>query len=85
VHRCPKCGHRERFNWPAMLFSASSGILFVLLMLTEDYVPRSYRIWVIAIGLFGFLLSVAGTLWRGYRDRMEDVEYSRSQELQKLN
>ncbi len=85
MHRCPKCGYRERFDWPAVLVGASCGILFVLLTLVEDYVPRIYRIWVIAIGLFAFLLFVAGTLWKGYRDRMEDVQYSRSQELQKLN
>ena len=85
MQRCPKCGYRERFDWPSMLWVLSCCILYLVVILTEGYVPRTDRIWVITIGFFGFLLYIAGVLWRAYRIRMENAEYSRSQELQKLN
>jgi len=85
MQRCPKCGYSERFDWPTALWGAGCSILYFLLMLVEDYVPRIYRIWVIAIGSFGFLLFIAGILWRAYRSRMENAQYLGSQELQKLN
>ncbi len=85
MQRCPKCGYRGRFDWPTMLWAVSCGILYLTLLFTEVDVLRISRIWVVLIGGFGFLLFSAGTIWRMYRSRMEDVQYSRSQELQKLN
>jgi len=85
MQRCPKCGYHERFDWSTVPMAISCCILYVTLNLTDGYVPRIYRIWVIVAGLFSFLLFIASALWKGYRDRMEDVKYSRSQELKKLN
>ena len=85
MQRCPKCGYVERFDWPTLLWGLSCGILYVLVMVVEDYAPRHVRIWVSAIGLFCFLMFIAGTLWREYRKRMDKLQYSRSKELSKLN
>jgi len=86
MQRCPKCGYRERFDWSLLLLAASCGVLYVALMLVQvDVVPRSYRIWVSVAGFFGFFMCIAGILGRAYRRRMEDLEYSRSHELAKLD
>jgi hypothetical protein len=85
MQRCPKCGYRQRLDWPSVLPGISFCILYVLLMLTEGYLPRVYRIWVDVICFLAFLLFLTGTWWRGYRARMEEIEHSRQRELQKLN
>jgi hypothetical protein len=85
MQRCPKCGYRDRFDWPAALWAISCGILYLTLLFTEVDVLKISRMWVFVIGFFGFLLFFAGTMWRAYRSRMEDAQYSRSQELQRLD
>ena len=85
MQRCPKCGYRERYDWPTVLWVVSWGIVGLALILSEGYLPRIYRIWVVTVWLVGVLLFSAGTLWKVYRNKMDDLQYSRSQELSKLN
>lgn len=82
---CPKCGYVERVDWPTVLWGISCCTLYLALLLVEGYVPRKERIWVIALGFFCFVLYLVGILWREYRKRMDKLQYSRSQELSKLN
>ena len=78
MQRCPKCGYRERFDWPTVLWGVGFFVLYLALTFSQDYVPRRYRVWTILIGLFGFLLFNAGTIWRAKRLAHDQVEYLKS-------
>ncbi len=70
MQRCPKCGYKAAFNWPALLWVGSFMVLYVLWIMS-GYVPREYR-W---IGLGSFLVFNAGTVWMGLRNAKDYREY----------
>jgi hypothetical protein len=44
MQRCPKCGYREKYDWPALLMVVGFALLYVVFILAEENVPRSYRL-----------------------------------------
>jgi|HubBroStandDraft_6_1064221.scaffolds.fasta_scaffold10319_2 hypothetical protein len=60
MHRCPKCGYRERFNWPTIL----RGLVFYGLCLALILgAPRKYRL----IALGAMMLFSLVQLWESSR------------------
>jgi len=85
MQRCPKCGYRQRLDWLGIVPRVSVCILFLLVMFIGNYAPGGYRMLVVVIGGLAFLLFVFAVWWKEHRDRMEEIDNERRQQLQKLN
>lgn len=71
MQRCPKCGYRDRVDWPGILWVLAFGFLYLVFVLTAERAPRSYRF----MGFVAFLLFTAGTGWRALRGQKDRSEY----------
>ncbi len=69
MRRCPKCGYREGPDWPAVLWVLAFGFLYVVFIASDA--PRGYRL----MGFVAFLLFLAGTAWKAFRDDRSRREY----------
>jgi hypothetical protein len=70
MQRCPKCGYKDGFNWPALLWMCSFMTLYVLWMM-GNYTPREYR-WA---GLAAFFVFNLGVVWMALRNARNYREY----------
>jgi hypothetical protein len=71
VQRCPNCGYREKYDWPAMLLVVAFGVLYIVFIASVELVPRSYR-----LGSFAaFLLFLVANTWNGLRNNRNQREY----------
>ena len=71
MQRCPKCGYRERYDWPAMLSVVAFGLLYMVFTAVAPQVSRSYRLW--ALVCFGLFL--AANAWNMLRNEKNRREY----------
>lgn len=71
MQRCPKCGYRDAVNWPMVFWVVAFGLLYIVFILTSDNAPRSYRL----AGLLAYLLFMAGTIWKNFREGRNRREY----------
>ena len=62
MQRCPKCGYRERIDWPGILGVLAFGLLYVVWML-GNYSPRELR----GLGLAAMVLFVIASIWKVLR------------------
>src|SRR6185312_9489687 len=73
MQRCPKCGYREKRDWPALLGHLAFAVLYGVFILGFDKAPRSYRL----LGLGAFLLFVSANWWNAVRNERNRKEYLR--------
>jgi hypothetical protein len=78
VQRCPNCGYRERYDWPAMLWVVAFGLLYFVFVAVA---ARNFRF----TGLVAFLLFLMASTWNMLRNERNRREYLKSQGIsQKL-
>ena len=71
MQRCPKCGYRERYDWPAILSVIAFGVLYMVFTAVAPQVSRSYRVSaLVAFGLF-----LAANVWNMLRNEKNRREY----------
>jgi hypothetical protein len=75
VQRCPKCGYREKYDWPAILSVIAFCVLYVGFGGMEEHVSRNNRL----VGLGAFLLFLAASAWGMLRNEKNRREYLKSQ------
>jgi len=73
MERCPKCGHREGVDWPAVLCAVAFSILYFVFTFAEYeyHAPKGYRL----VGFAAMLLFIAGNGWRQSRNKRDRREY----------
>jgi len=75
MQRCPKCGYRDRVDWSWILCSVAFVLLYFASIFGADRIPTSYRTMVFAARFAAFLLFMAGTVWKGLRNKRDRDEY----------
>lgn len=75
MHRCPKCGYREKYDWPATLLVIAFFALYIVFvgLEVEEHVSRSYRL----MGLGAFLLFLAANMWNMLRNVRSSRDYQK--------
>ena len=71
MQRCPKCGYREKYDWPAILWIV--GILYLVFISTGA--PRGLRF----TGLVAFLLFLVASVWNMIRNERNRRDYLKSE------
>jgi hypothetical protein len=81
MQRCPKCGYRDRVDWPAILWRVAFGLLYSMLLFEFyfgcEHLPRtrSYRLVELVVGSCSCLLFGFGDTWKRLRDKRDRNEY----------
>ena len=81
MQRCPKCGYRDRVDWPAMLWAVAFYFLFVVFLVATDPIPKGYRLLGVPYRLMwapAFFLFLAGTIWKSLRSIKDRNDYLKS-------
>ena len=73
MQRCPKCGYRERYDWPAMLSVLAFALLYLVFVAAAPHVSRSYRL----LALVAFVMFMAASAWNMLRNERNRREYLR--------
>jgi len=71
MQRCPKCGYREKYDWPAILVQIAFALLYLAFFLAFDRAPRSYKL----VGLGAFLLFASANWWNAIRNERNRKDY----------
>jgi hypothetical protein len=68
---CPKCGYREKVDWPAILWAVAFTVLYLVFRVTSDHLAKSYRV----VGLAAYLLFWVGNVWKYFKSKKDHDEY----------
>ena len=72
MQRCPKCGYREKYDWPAILTVMAFGLLYVAFVALHG--AKNYQL----LGLVAFLLFLGAGAWNMLRNEKNRREYLKS-------
>ena len=73
MQRCPKCGYRERYDWPAILSVIAFGLLYMVFTAVAPQVSRGYRL----LALVAFVMFMAASAWNMLRNEKNRRKYLR--------
>ena len=75
MQRCPKCGFREKYDWPSTLWGLAFLIMYAVFFRTIP--PRDSGRLLVLAAFAALALFVVGVLWKGQRSKRNEMEYKR--------